>query len=111
MGAKASDVLSEHFKSEDVRDEGDYVLTVKAYELREFPREGKAAPERKYALSFVEEERKLFCNKTAVRTLRTAWSNDLDDWVGRRLRLYYDPDIYFGERKVGGLRVEPLDDE
>lgn len=37
--------------------------------------------------------------------LRKAWGLDGKAWVGQRMTIYGDPDVYFGKEKMGGVRV------
>ncbi len=46
--------------------------------------------------------------KTVRRILVAAWGPDASTYVGRRLRLYRDPDVKFGGMAVGGIRVSHL---
>lgn len=45
---------------------------------------------------------------TVLKQLVAAWGDDASDWVGRRAELYGDPDVMFGGKKVGGIRVSRL---
>lgn len=47
-------------------------------------------------------------NKTMRRLLLEAWGDDTSAYVGRRLRLYRDPEVTFGRDKPGGLRISHL---
>ena len=42
---------------------------------------------------------------TVLKLLVEAWGDDAKEWVGRRARLYGDPEVMFGRDKVGGIRV------
>jgi hypothetical protein len=42
--------------------------------------------------------------------LRRAWGTNGREWVGRRMKLYGDPDVYFGKEKLGGVRVSHVSD-
>lgn len=46
--------------------------------------------------------------KTALRLLSHGWGPDSDQWVGRRVRLYYEPDVQFGKEQTGGIRVQAM---
>lgn len=48
--------------------------------------------------------------KSMARVLVAAWGADSRAWVGRRVRLYCDPNVVFGGQKVGGIRVSHLSD-
>jgi hypothetical protein len=47
--------------------------------------------------------------KTVLRVLIVAWGTaESDEIVGRRMTLYRDPDVPWGGKKVGGIRVSHL---
>lgn len=46
--------------------------------------------------------------KSMRRVLAACWGTDSQVWVGRRVRLYCDPDVRFGKDRVGGTRIEAL---
>lgn len=48
--------------------------------------------------------------KSIRRVLIHAWGSNGNDWIGRSMRLYCDPDVKFGGSKVGGIRVSHLTD-
>lgn len=43
--------------------------------------------------------------KSMRRVLVAAWGGDGTAYVGRRLRLYNDPEVTFGADKTGGIRI------
>jgi hypothetical protein len=42
------------------------------------------------------------------RILVTAWGPEANNYIGRRITIYRDPDITFGKDKVGGIRISHL---
>lgn len=65
--------------------------------------------EQKYDIELVEGEGRSWRPPlTVLRLLVAAWSDDATTWIGRRVRLYRDPEISFGRDKVGGIRVSHL---
>lgn len=56
------------------------------------------------------EETNLFYrpSKGMLRVLADNWGKDVQKWVGRRLELYGDPNVYFGKEKRGGTRISRL---
>lgn len=48
--------------------------------------------------------------KSIRRVLIHAWGPNGNDWIGRSMRLYCDPEVKFGGSKVGGIRVSHLTD-
>lgn len=62
--------------------------------------------EQKYDIDLVEGEGRAWRPPlTVLRLLVAAWGDDATKWIGRRVRLYRDPEISFGRDKVGGIRV------
>jgi len=47
-------------------------------------------------------------SKGMLRVLADNWGKDVENWVGRRVELYGDPDVYFGREKRGGSRISRL---
>ena len=43
--------------------------------------------------------------KTVRRLLAKVWGTDASQWAGRRLTIYGDPEVRYGGKSVGGLRV------
>lgn len=55
---------------------------------------------------FQESQKGMVLNKTNLnRTAKALGSEDTDDWIGKQLVLYNDPDVEMGGEIVGGLRV------
>ncbi|MGV0634468.1 hypothetical protein ABQE69_09165 [Mycolicibacillus trivialis] len=49
-------------------------------------------------------------SKSMRRVLVAAWGGEASTYVGRRITLYGDPDVKFGGKAVGGIRVSHLSD-
>lgn len=47
-------------------------------------------------------------SKSMRRVLVSAWGIDASVYVGRRMRLYGDPDVKFGGQTVGGIKISHL---
>jgi hypothetical protein len=64
-------------------------------------------PQMKWVLNFKEPDVKpLVLNKTNGESIaRITGSDDSDDWTGAVIVLYYDPNVSFGGKLVGGIRV------
>jgi len=48
--------------------------------------------------------------KSMSRVLVAIWGPDANHYVGRRLRLYRDPDVTWAGMKVGGIRISEMSD-
>jgi hypothetical protein len=47
-------------------------------------------------------------SKTMRRVIVNAWGKDAAAYVGRRIRIYRDPEVRFGPDKVGGIKISHL---
>ena len=93
-------IPSTYLRKEDIDDE--MVVTLGHVNLETMP-----DSEQRWVLSFGETEKGLVLNNTSIRTLGSAFGEDTDDWVGRKVVLYVDPNVSFKGKVVGGLRLRP----
>lgn len=49
-------------------------------------------------------------SKTMRRVIVEAWDKDSSVYVGRRLRLFRNPEVRFGGAAVGGIQIEAMSD-
>jgi hypothetical protein len=47
-------------------------------------------------------------SKGMRRVLAFCWSSDASTWSGRRVELFFDPEVTFGKDKPGGTRISRL---
>ena len=47
-------------------------------------------------------------SKGMLRVLADNWGKEVSVWIGRRVELYGDPEVYFGKEKRGGTRISRL---
>jgi hypothetical protein len=52
------------------------------------------------------DERQFSLNKTNIKILIGAHGGKTDGWIGKSVILYIDPNVMFGGRLVGGVRVQ-----
>lgn len=65
-----------------------------------------ADPELKWCLTFREIDKPLVLNSTNIQLCEKIFgSDDTDDWHGKRIVLYTDPNVSFQGKLVGGIRV------
>jgi hypothetical protein len=65
-----------------------------------------AEPDLKWCLHFAEVDKPLVINATNVQLCeQICGSDDTDDWMGHQLVLYTDPNVSYGGKLVGGIRV------
>jgi hypothetical protein len=70
--------------------------------------EGKA--EQKYDIELAGEPRAWRPPLTILRVLIEAYGDESSAWVGRKVTLYRDPSIKFGNDTPGGIRVSHMSD-
>lgn len=93
---------SKFLKQSDV---GKAVLwTIHGLEKVNVAKEG-AEPEHKWALTFHESDKPLVLNATNIQLLEKILGDDTDLWTGKRVVLYVDPNVSYGGKIVGGIRV------
>lgn len=68
----------------------------------------KGTKEQQYDIAIEGDARYWRPAVTVLKQLVAAWGDDATEWVGRRAELYGDPDVSFGGKKVGGIRVSRL---
>lgn len=81
------------------------LVTIRGYDLVNVAAEG-ATPDEKYVLHFNEHEKPLVLNVTNGQIIaKSTGSEDFDGWIGKQIVLYDDPNVSFGGKLVGGVRV------
>jgi hypothetical protein len=70
----------------------------------EVVREGKTVA-RVYLAEF---PRPWLASKGMARVMADNWTVETQNWIGRKVELYGDPDVYFGKEKRGGIRIRRL---
>jgi len=110
---KTSDMLKgEYLKKEDVGEAG-MIFTIETVEAQQVSFQD-GPEETKFVMTFVERdiygnENKLILNFTNItKTEEIFESGDTDDWVGKQIVLYNEPDVKIGQKKVGGIRVKSV---
>lgn len=98
---KVSEMIVSKFLRKEDFDE-DRVMTVKGVKLEDMPGE---SGDQKWVLYFREEAKGMALNVTTIRVLEQAFGDDSDHWVGNRVMVYVDPNVSFGGKVVGGLRL------
>jgi hypothetical protein len=100
---KTSEMIQSKFLRKEDFDE-DRVMTIKGVKLEDMPGDDG---QQKWVLYFREEAKGMALNVTTIRVLEKAFGDDSDMWVGKKVMVYVDPNVSFGGRVVGGLRLRP----
>lgn len=103
MGLKRSDVFqSKYCAQADL--ETPVVVTIKHAEIETIKSDD--GNEDKAVLYFERDRLKpMILNSGNWQTIEDAYGVDTDDWIGKSIEVYVDPNVMFGKKKVGGVRV------
>jgi hypothetical protein len=85
------------------------LVTISGMSQENVAKEG-ADPEMRTALHFNELDKPLILNSTNGQIIAqiTGQTNDIErTWIGAKVVLYSDPNVSFGGKLVGGIRVRP----
>ena len=94
---------SKYLKKEDVG--AGKLVTISRLEQQNVAMEDQPA-EMKWTMYFKEEDKGMVLNWTNIQlTAKATGSDDTDDWVGKQIVLYEDPNVSFGGKLVGGIRI------
>jgi len=97
-------IESKYLKQGDIEEETE-VTIIKIGQLN-VAREDEQ-PEMKWAVRFEELKKPMILNSTNIQLLAKACgSEDTDDWIGKKVVIFADPNVSFGGKLVGGLRVK-----
>lgn len=81
------------------------LVTIEKVTQENCAKEG-APPEMKWCVWFTECEKPMVLNSTNGQIIASITaSDDTDNWTGHKVVLYHDPNITFGGKLVGGIRV------
>lgn len=81
------------------------LATIRGYDEANVAKEG-APQEMRWVLHFDELDKPLVLNSTNGQIIAgITKSEDFEGWIGTKIVLYFDPNISFGGRLVGGIRV------
>jgi hypothetical protein len=78
-------------------------LTIESFGMEEIKTEN--GPVEKYVLRFEEIEDRGFVVNSINSQLLEALYGDDEDWIGKRIEVFTDPTISFGNKVTGGLRL------
>lgn len=81
-----------------------FIVTIKCSKTEQI--KSKKGVETHGVLYFEEDVKPLILNKTNGETIAKLYGKHVEEWEGRQIMLYYDPNVYFGREKVGGVRVD-----
>lgn len=98
-------IESKYLKQSDVPDP--VIVTIHSLKKVNVARDDED-PDYRWTVKFAEFPKPMVLNVTNIRRCAKAHGNDNEDWLGKQMELYTDPDIEFGGNIVGGLRLRGL---
>ena len=99
----SSMIESKWLKKEDIED--DTIVTIRGIKQENLGKD--EAPEMRWVIYFKELPKGMVLNVTGIRVLEATFGGETDDWRGKTVTLYVDPNVSFQGRVVGGLRLRP----
>ncbi len=94
---------SNFLKKEDV--DRPALVTIKTVSQENVAKEG-APQDLKWAIHFEELDKPMILNSTNGQLIaRITGSEDSDDWAGKAVVLYHDPNVSYAGKLIGGIRV------
>jgi hypothetical protein len=104
--AKISEMLPSSYLKQTDFDEAGFIVTVATISQKNIARDDEA-PEMKWIVYFQEFEKGMVLNSTNIQALAKACgSDDTDDWAGKQVVVYVDPNVGYGGKTTGGLRIK-----
>lgn len=98
-------IESKFLKKEDVGEDGT-IVTVGAVTRVNVAMQGDT-PEYRWTMQFDEFDKPMVLNSTNIKLAEKAFASDnTDDWIGKKIICYNDPNISFGKEIVGGIRLK-----
>lgn len=95
-------VQSKYLKQADVPDP--VIVTIQGVKQVNMAKEGEE-PEYKWAIKFQEFKKPMILNSTNIHVAaKICGSTETDEWRGKEIVLYTDPNVSFAGQVVGGLR-------
>jgi hypothetical protein len=94
---------SKYLRKEDF--EEPQILTIKAYKKENVALPSETA-EYRAILYFEGQEKGMVANPTNLtRAEHVFGTDDMDQWIGKQIMVYCDPEVEYAGRIVGGLRL------
>lgn len=93
---------SKYLKADDLEDR-DHIVTIKTVKLEELGQGDET--ETKPVLYFQEMDKGVVLNQTNWNTIESLYGPESDDWAGKRITLWANHDVSFGNKIVSAIRV------
>ena len=99
------DMIPSNYLKQSDFDANGTILSVKDLEQKNVAQDDQE-PDLKWVIYFNEFDKPMVLNTTNINAMAEACdSENSDDWMGQEVVVYVDPNINYGGKRVGGLRV------
>ena len=94
-----------YLRKEDVGEPGEgTICTIQGLKKANIARDDEE-PKEKWLLKFREFSKPMVMGSTTLQlAAMILGSKETDEWIGKRIEVYHDPSVTFGDKLVGGLR-------
>jgi len=98
-------IESKYLTKADVGEPGDGTMcTIVGLKLANIARDDEE-PKMKWLMKFKEFPKPMVLGSTTLQLAAMIMgSKNTDDWTGKRIEVYHDPSVTFGDKLVGGIR-------
>ena len=80
------------------------ILTINGTHLEDVGMEG--SKDERYILTFEDHDKGMVLNTTNGQIIaEIVGSEEMDDWTGKQIEIYDEPNVFFAGKKIGGIRV------
>jgi len=90
------------FRADDVRGNSDVILQISSVDFDQ-----QVGDKNADIVRFKNDERSLILNQTNAQTIASLHGDDTDEWIGKWITLFFDPEVEYFGKKEGGVRVRP----
>lgn len=103
---KTSKYVSAYVKAKDIAKP--QTVTVTSVEEREFTNDGKTKTS--LVVFFKElEQGVVACKEALIQLTEIFETEETDDWTGKKVTLFADPNVKYAGKRVGGLRFKQVE--
>lgn len=101
---RASEMIeSKYLKQSDI--EGEVIVTIKKIGQGNVAQDDQPE-ELKWMIMFTEFKKPMVLNSTNIQLLERICGEETDEWPGQEVIVYVDPNVSFGGKVTGGLRIK-----
>lgn len=101
---KAGDMIeSKYLKQSDI--DGEVIATIQKVGRGNVAMDDQPE-EMKWMIRFTEFKKPMVLNSTNIQLLEKICGEETDDWPGQEVILYVDPNVSFGGKLTGGIRLK-----